>query len=207
MAYAKASANAEWSSPFAAWHSRALETPLPNPHEFTPTASSLLLAVLLNSQGENEGMTLALFSKPGPDGGVVAVDTLGRVLHVPTKDSSGILGLSKDVLALPDTGAFRNTWVIKHDRTSQPIDRIFIPSRLASEGDLKTLAHMKQVSVQGFSKVTRELKEGVEGSTELPDKLWELAGLVREAREDGWEPERRDGVVLGRVREVLSGLF
>jgi hypothetical protein len=180
-------------------------TPHPNPHAFTPTAESLLLAVLLNAQAEHEGMTLAVFSQP--EGGAVAVDALGRVLSVADKDSAGILDLARKALDLPETGTFRNTWIIKHAATSQPIDRIFIPSRSATSSDLATLDHLKQVSVQGFSKNTRELKTPLDGITDLPDTLWELAGLVLEAKEDSGDRERRDQVVLGKVRAVVGNLF
>lgn len=199
------SSRSEWSSPFSSWHSRALATPHPSPRTFTPTSESLLLAVLLNAQAENQGMTLALFSQP--EGGIVAVDVLGRVLYVTAKDSTGILDLARKTLDLPDTGKFRNTWVIKHDRTSQPIDRIFIPSRPSTPSDSETLDHLKQVSVQGFSKDTRDLADPLDGITELPDSLWELAGLVLEAKEGSGDRERRDQVVLGKVRAVVGNLF
>ncbi|GLB44494.1 hypothetical protein LshimejAT787_1701210 [Lyophyllum shimeji] len=194
-----------WSSAFASWHSRALLRPHPSPHAFTPTRDALQLAVLLNAPVEHEGITLALFSQATEDGSggeTVAVDALGRVLIVTERDAAGMLGLAEEVLALPPTGAFRNTWFIKHPYTSQPIDRLFIPSSGSA-------ADLHQVSVQGFSKKTRELKTPVEGIIELPRTLWELAGLVLEAREDAGHPgdERRDEVVLGKVREVVRELF
>ncbi|RDB24445.1 hypothetical protein Hypma_008412 [Hypsizygus marmoreus] len=198
-----------WSSPFSSWHSRALLTPFPNPHAFTPTKSALLLAVLLNAPVENEGVTLTLFSQPKPDdpsiSETVAVDALGRVLIVTPKDSAGILSLARSTLSLPQTGGFRNTWVIKQDRTSQPIDRLFIPGQSAKG----LLDDPDEISVQGFSKEKRELKRPVDGITELPKDLWELTGLVLEARSDAGSGSdgRRDELVLGKVRDVVRGLF
>ncbi|KAF8064325.1 hypothetical protein FPV67DRAFT_1419929 [Lyophyllum atratum] len=198
-------ATQSWSSPFASWHKRALQTPHPSPDAFTPTRHNLQLAVLLNAPIENEGITLTLFSQPtgdGYDSETVAVDALGRVLIVSEKDAAGILGLAKEALALPPTEQFRNTWSIKHPFTSQPIDRLLIPSSGSATG-------LHEVSVQGFSKTTRELKRPVEGITELPETLWELTGLVLEARDEAGLPgdERRNEVVLGKVREALEGLF
>ncbi|KAG5645135.1 hypothetical protein DXG03_006852 [Asterophora parasitica] len=193
-----------WSSPFATWHARALQTPHPNPHSFTPTRDNLRFALLLNAQAEHEGISLALFSQSKDNGEgseTVAVDALGRVLVVPEKDTAGILGLAQQALKLPQTGAFRNTWVIRRPTTSQPIDRLFI---LPASG---SSAAPHEVSVQGFSKETRELVEPVDDIKELPSVLWELAGLVLEARDGAVYGERRDEIVLGKVREVFAGLF
>lgn len=191
----------EWSSAFAEWHRRALSTPHPKPHDFTPTSENLLLAVLLNAQVEHEGITLTLFAKSGEEngGGSVAVDASGRVLLVSEKDTKGILDLSKEALGLPQTGRFRNTWVIHHVTTSQPIHRLLIPTS-GSSSDLH------EVSVQGFSKEKRELAQHVEGISLLPKVLWELVGLVLEARGDT-DGERRDEVVLGKVREIMRPYF
>jgi hypothetical protein len=59
--------------------------------------------------------------------------------------------------------------------------------------------------VQGFSKETRDLKTPVGRFQELPDSLWILTGLVLEAREE--VDERRDDVVLGKVRQIVQDLF
>jgi len=187
------------------WHSRALQTPHPDPHSFNATAESLILTVLLNAQTETEGITLAFFADP-PTGRTIAVDALGRVSFVASTDFDGILSLAKRALALPDTGTWRNTWVIKHVATSQPNHRIFI-SPQAQVSTPRSLSDLKQISVQGFSKVTKELKDLVNGYHELPHELWELTGLLLEAGERAGLGETRDDLVLDKVRSVVHPLF
>jgi hypothetical protein len=204
-----------WSSQYEGWHSRALSNPHPDPSSFTPSRSSLRFAVLRNAPVEPEGISLAFFNPPSSgsisDEGLYAVDAQGRALIVSPTDARGILDLATRVSELPETGAFRNTWVISQDRTSQPIDRLFVPksSSYSSESGLLDAGY-QEVSVQGFSKEKRELKTPVDGIEELPESLWELTGLVLEARTDAGntpDDERRNGEVLGKVRDVLGGLF
>jgi len=225
------------ASPLQGWHSRALQTPHPSPHSFTATRESLILTVLLNAQAETEGITLALFAEP-PTGRTIAVDALGRVSIVAPKDFNGILSLAKRALALPDTGTWRNTWVIKHVATSQPIHRIFVSPQRGPSGagsDVVTTVQegtdvdvevegtaaaakgvdthvsiagdLKQISVQGFSKTTKELKDPIKGRHELPNELWELTGLLLEAREGAGQGVRRDDLVLDKVRSIVNPLF
>ena len=115
-----------WSSPFASWHSRAESLSRTIVSTFTPSFDTLSLAVLLNSPSETNGFTLALFSQEkedGPGTRSIAVDALGRELIVADEDAAGILELAKKTLALPQTGGFRNTWIVK-----RPIDEPAYPS-------------------------------------------------------------------------------
>jgi hypothetical protein len=157
----------------------------------------LLLAVLLNAPVEHEGITLTLYSDT-EKGEIVAVDASGRVLLVSDKDAAGILSLAENTLELPDSEQWRNIWVVKRPTTSQPVHRLFIQSQDPDK-------HLKSVGVQGFSKETRDLKTPVGRFQELPDSLWILTGLVLEAREE--VDERRDDVVLGKVRQIVQDLF
>ena len=185
-----------WSSPFASWHFRSLLTPHPSPHTFTPTRQSLLLAVLLNSPVEHEGISLTLYSDSGATGETVAIDARGRVLYVSERDAAGMLALAEKTLELPRSERWWNTWVVEQPRTSQLIHRVFIPSQDKS---------FKEVSVQGFSKETRALQTPVGMFQQLPNSLWELVGLVLEATEG--DHEDRDHVVLEKVREIVKDLF
>ena len=188
-----------WSSPFASWHTRALRTPHPSPHTFHSTRQSLLLAVLLNSPVEHEGISLTLYSDSEKgETETVAVDARGQILYVSEQDAAGILDLAKKTLELPQSESWRNTWVVEQPTTSQPIHRMFIRSRDKDK-------NLKEVSVQGFSKEARALKTPVGSFQELPDSLWELVGLVLEAREGSLED--KDDVVLGKVREIVKDLF
>jgi hypothetical protein len=91
--------------------------------------------------------------------------------------------LSSRVLGLPMTGSFRNTWFIKHDRTSQPLDRLFIPN--------KSAAGFKQITISGYPSIDPNsephafalpLAKPVDDFTTLPSGLDELFGLVLETR-------------------------
>jgi len=178
-----------WTSPYADWHSRAI--PHPSPASFSPTRSALSLAVLRNSQVEHEGFTLALFDT-GDD--KVAVDAMGRVLLVAEADYAGVTALARRVaVELPNTGRFRNTWVIKQPATSQPIDRLLS----VVEGRLV------ETSVQGFMKGKKELKIPVGDITELPDVLSEATGLVLEGR-TGYSRGSGDTEMVGKVKDILN---
>ncbi|KAJ7484701.1 hypothetical protein FB451DRAFT_1028760 [Mycena latifolia] len=153
------------ASRYEDWHSRTKAHP-----SFTPTRAALSLAVLGNTPVELEGFILALFDA-GDD--KVTVDAMGRVLLVSDADYAGVVELARQMATeLPETGRFRNTWVIKHATTSQLIERLL----LVVDGQLK------ETSVQGFVKTMTELKTPVGDIDELPDVLSEVAGLVLEER-------------------------
>ncbi|KAJ6571783.1 hypothetical protein B0H19DRAFT_1131192 [Mycena capillaripes] len=179
-----------WTSRYAEWHSRA--KPHPSPASFYPTRAALSLAVLRNSPTEPEGFTLALFDTENDK---VAVDAMGRVLLVEEADYIGVTTLAQRVASeLPETGRFRNTWVIDHPTTSQPIDRLLI----VSEG------HLTETSVQGFVKGKNELKIPVGDITELPEVLSEVIGLVLEGRTD-YSRGSGDSEMVQKVKDILAG--
>ncbi|KAG6900243.1 hypothetical protein C0993_000884 [Termitomyces sp. T159_Od127] len=195
--------SSSWNSPFASWYNRAQSVSQAIIPTFTPSFDTLLLAVLLNAPAENDGFTLALFSRlneDGPGTRVFAVDALGHVLVVADQDAVGILELAKKALALPPTGGFRNTWVVKRPTTSQPIHRLFIFPDQAGDSPY-------QISVQGFTKEARTLQRPVQGIDELPEVLWELVGLVLEARQCVSVEAARDEISLGKVRDAVISLF
>lgn len=110
-------------------------------------------------------------------------------------DYAGVVELARRVaVELPDTGRFRNTWVIKHPATSQPIDRILV----VVDGQLK------ETSVQGFVKGKKELKVPVGDISELPDVLSEVAGLALEGR-TGYSRGSEDSEMVQKVKDILSG--
>ncbi|KAJ7660065.1 hypothetical protein B0H17DRAFT_954264 [Mycena rosella] len=179
-----------WTSRYEDWHSRT--TAHPSPSSFTPTLASLSLAVLRNTAVEPEGFTLALFDA-GDD--KVAIDAMGRVLLVSDPDYAGVIDLARRVaVELPETGRFRNTWVLKHAATSQPIDRLLV----VVDGRLK------ETSVQGFVKGKTELKIPVGDIGELPDVLGEVAGLALEGR-TGYSRGSGDSAIVQKVKDILSG--
>ncbi|KAF7289937.1 hypothetical protein MIND_01368800 [Mycena indigotica] len=177
------------SSSYAEWHTRA--TPYPNSSSFQPTRADLAVLVLRNSPVEPEGFTLAFFDSSE---GQVAVDALGTILSVPREDFSGITELATRVSTeLPPTERFRNTWVIDHPTTSQPIDRLLV----SVDGKLV------ETSVQGFNKNKRALQIPIGDVTELPDILQETVGLVLEAR-DGYSRDKVDKTVVDKVKEIIG---
>ncbi|KAJ6590540.1 hypothetical protein DFH09DRAFT_1074156 [Mycena vulgaris] len=184
-----APAEPTWTSRYEDWYSRTEAHP--SPASFTPTLASLSLAVLRNTPVEPEGFTLALFDAGGEK---VAVDAMGRVLLVPDADYTPIVDLARRMaLELPETGTFRNTWVLKHAATSQPIDRLLV----VVDGGLK------ETSVQGFVKGKTELKTPVEDIAALPGLLNEVAGLVLEGR-TGYSRGSGDTAMVQKVKDILS---
>jgi len=181
--------SSQWSSEYSGWHSRS--TPYDSPDKFTPTQESLAFAVLRSTQGTPDGYTLAFFT---PN---IAVDAMGRVLVVPADHFAGITLLAKQTLELPSTNSFRNSWRIDQQRTEQPIERLLVPTK---EGQ-----NFKQTGVQGFEKGKKMLKEKVGDLTELPDVLYELFGLVAEARE-GYVRGGEDTETISEVKAVLRGV-
>jgi len=185
------------------WHSRGLKTPYPDPDSFSATAEALILTVLLNAQVETQGITLALFTE---EDRTVAIDALGRVFFAEPDDVKGILLLAERALALPKTGTFRNTWIIKHAATCQQNHRIFIPPK-DKVSTARSLGDLKEITVQGFSKTTKELRDPVKEYRDLPDDLFKLMGLLLEAREGAGPGKERNEDVLEDLGYVLNPLF
>lgn len=170
----------------AGWHART--TPHPSPETFVPTRSALAFAVLRNAQADPEGFTLALFS---PN---IVVDARGRVLILAIDEWDAIVDMARKTLNLPKTGKFWNTWRVKQERTSQPIDRILV----ASAG-----GELAEESVQGWAKGKTELSEPVGEITRLPQVLDEFVELVREGR-DGYVKGEEDKEIIKKVKGVLG---
>ncbi|KAL0061765.1 hypothetical protein AAF712_011368 [Marasmius tenuissimus] len=180
------------------WHERALSTPHPEPEGFQPSYGDLVFVALSNTQVVHEGFSVALFKQDKQN---VAVDGLGRVLLVSESDYAGLTTLAqKFTIDLPDSGNFRNTWVVKRPTTSQPIDRFLVKG--AEDGKLK------QTSVQGWSESTRELKEPIGEYTELPETLADFVGLIREATEGvQYGPGHTDPPMVRKVKEIVPDDF
>lgn len=133
---------------------------------------------------------------------------MGSVLILSQEDFGGLVHLGERVKnEIPETGTFWNTWRLDHSRTSQPIDRLLIPSSDDSpytssigEGDLKNIA-----SVQGYEKGLRKLTETTAGFDELPEVLENAIGLTGEGR-DGWIKGGEDKEVLKSVRAIMGNV-
>ncbi|KAG8801042.1 hypothetical protein FRC17_006745 [Serendipita sp. 399] len=161
------------------WHARAVEHERSAATSFELKKEDLVLTVLLNSQVEPEGFTLALF-KP-----LHAVDASGRQLTLSKADFDAFHEHIEEVKKLPATGEFGGQWRVKHERTGFPIDRVLIPGH-------------EEVSVYGWSKDVDTLESETQGVDKLPAPLQQLIGLAKEAR-DGYVRGRREEAVVEKV--------
>ena len=126
----------------------------------------------------------------------MAVDASGSVFVLAPQDFDGMLRLAQCTLSLPKPNNFRETWVVKHERTSQPIDRILVAHvDLPSQPLEDYREEYTETSVQGFDKRKRELERAVDKIFKLPLELWELMGVALEARASGGEEDARYVVV------------
>ena len=170
------------------WYSRT--SPLPAGTSCEPSRSNLLLVLKRSTPVAPNGFSLALLA---PD---VAIDALGRVLHVEPADHDGIVALARATLKLPDTNAPDNLWRVAHRATGRPIERV----RVAEEAQ----GPLRHTSVYGFAKSHRALAEPVGEHTVLPDALFELLGLAEEARE-GYRRGEEDAAMVSAIRSFLEG--
>ncbi|KAL7283510.1 hypothetical protein ACG7TL_002943 [Trametes sanguinea] len=171
------------------WHARA--HPHPSSATFVPARDKLVFAVLLNAPADPEGFTMALFR---PD---VAVDARGRILQVQSDDFAALADLAEQINRLPETGSFMNAWRVAHDRTEQPIDRLFVPSSGGNE--------IKQTSVQGWHPDKKELKTPVADYNELPSALHELFGYIQEGRTDYQRGREENKDLIERIKGIVQG--
>lgn len=79
-----------------------------------------MFAVVRNAKIENHSLTLALF---GPN---IGVDASGKVLVIKEGDFSTLSSLANQTLELPQTGNFRNTWIIRRPTTCHAIERLLV---------------------------------------------------------------------------------
>lgn len=197
---------------------RALINPYPDSRSYTPSLPDLRFALLRNTPVEHEGFTLALFSQSstssseatsasatstpaaaeGESEAGLAVNAMGQVLIMSREDWAKLMRLVKQFAAnkLPETG-YRNTWIVEHETTCQPIDRLLVPS---AEGQLE------ETGVSGFSYTERRLNQPVEGITELPEVLFHLVLLGLEGR-DGYVKGEEDPVMIDKIKNLLKAYF
>lgn len=198
---------------------RALGNPYPDPHSYTPSLPNLRFAMLRNTPVDHEGFTLALFSQsstssseatsasassslPAAEGqgeAGLAINAMGQVLILERDDWATLMGLVEEFTSskLPQTDSSQNTWIIEHEVTSQPIDRLLVP---LPEGQ------MEETRVSGFSYTERRLHQPIEGITQLPEVLFHLVLLSLEGR-DGYVKGEEDPMVISKVKDLLKAYF
>jgi hypothetical protein len=168
------------------WHARAQ----PFTGTFLPTSDALVLASIHSTPVKPEDLTLALFT---PN---IAVDARGAALILEQADFDSLKSLSNravDPAEVPSPGTFRNQWAIAHPITSRPIDRLLV----------KNSESFSEVSVSGYEKDKTALRAPVGAITELPAVLYDVFGLILEAREDG--PGEPNADLVSKVKELLEG--
>ncbi|QRW20298.1 hypothetical protein RhiXN_09273 [Rhizoctonia solani] len=169
----------------AGWYSRA--TPHPDGSNYDVKKENVVLGLLRNSRVEPEGFSVALF-KPN-----VAVDAMGRVWTLNDVDFDALTKLATLTRELPDTGAFRNQWRVKHDRTDYPIDQLYV----------STSAGLHTIGVYGHDGETTTLKPPVGDITELPTTLNSLVTLAKEGRE-GFQRGQENSEVTNKVKACFA---
>ncbi|CAE6537661.1 unnamed protein product [Rhizoctonia solani] len=167
------------------WYSRA--TPHPDGTNYDVKKENVVLGLTRNSRVEQDGFSVALF-KPN-----VAVDAMGRVWALTDKDFDALTKLATLTTDLPDTGAFRNQWRVKHDRTDYPIDQLYI----ATSSGLHT------IGVYGHDGETTTLKPPVGDITDLPTSLNSLVTLAKEGRE-GFQRGQENAEVTSKVKACFK---
>jgi hypothetical protein len=173
------------NTPLYGWHSRAQ----PLAGRFVPSKEAFSFASLRNAPVDPEGFNAGFFA---PD---IVVDARGVVLKLNEQDWQGITDLAqRAVTELPQTGAFRNQWRIRHPRTSYPID--WLQVNVQTED-------FKQIAVYGFDPREDTLDPPVGDYTSLPPILKELFGVLGEAR-DGYVKGEEDTVMINQVKAVAD---
>ena len=174
-------------SAIADWRDRAER--IRNPESWQPERKDLVFAVVRNAPVEHHALTLALF-RPN-----IGVDASGNVLALKEDDFSTMSHLATQTLDLPQTGEFRNAWILRRPRTSQPIERLLVYT---------TESEVTETSVQGYNNQGEfELREPVGDITVLPNLLQDLFGLIMKARAD-YDPRNRHEAVLTKVLDVVG---
>ena len=172
----------------------------PNPHSHTPQRSLLTLVAFRNAKGDPESFSRAVF----PDR--VATDANGHVYVPDQEDYDGMMELAQAVAGLAKAEGYRNQWRVRQERTCYPTDYILCAasprrtsrSAAAANNDARKL---REIGVYGFDEHKLLLKVRTRWYSKLPGCLWELTGLVIEARE---RPGKRDNLVHQRVGSFLE---
>jgi hypothetical protein len=181
------SPEAEMQPTVVDWRDRAER--IRNPESWQPERKDLVFAVVRNAQVEHHALTFALF---GPN---IGVDASGNVLALKEDDFSILSSLASQTLELPETGNFRNTWIIRRPTTCQPIERLLVST---SESEVA------ETSVQGYNNEGEfELERPVGDITVLPPLLQDLFGSILKARAD-YDRRHRDEVVLKKILDVVG---
>lgn len=179
---------------YKGWHSKALDNPRRSPEPFNPDIDNLSFTVLLNAQADPEGFTLAVFNPSSSDPDSTIVDSLGRVLLLPSTTSSHLTQLAQTITTLPSTDSFRNTWRVEAPTTCQPIHRLLVKQ---DNGGLK------EISLQGLSESRTTLVTPVGDYTHLPEAMRQFFVLALEGRED-FAPGQGDREMVEKVKRVLG---
>ncbi|KIM35360.1 hypothetical protein M413DRAFT_32549 [Hebeloma cylindrosporum] len=167
-----------WSSRHAGY----LQRSEPHSKPLKPIRSALELGVLRNSQVDDEGIDLAIFSD------TTVIDSEGGIVILKEYDFPGIMELALLVNNLPKANGF--------------LEPVASPARPNGSSDRWDFVRWGGAFAKSKGEV--QVGESVGGFTTLPPLLWELVGLAMEARE--YEPEE-DVVVLEILKGILGNIY
>ncbi len=188
-------AQSEWSSQYSGYLQRAALHP--NPHSYNPQRNQVTLIGLRDALRGSDPFSLAIFLDK------TAIDMKGNVYVLDQEDYDGITELARAVENLPKIDDdFCNQWRVKNQITCRPIERILLPKALLPTSPTAyDDSEFAETSVYGFSQSHSFLQRPVDGHDKLPHSLWQLTGLVIEARET---PGKKDTLVLEKVTNILG---
>ncbi|KAG9086920.1 hypothetical protein FRC06_002816 [Ceratobasidium sp. 370] len=167
------------------WHSRT--RPLQGGPAYNVNKSNVVFGMTRSTRLEPDGFTV-LFLKPN-----VAIDAMGRVLEVKSRDFSALATLAAETTSLPDTGAFQNLWSVKQSHSDWPIDELYVT----------TSGGMYTVSVYGQDGVTTTLDPPVGNITDLPPSLNKMFTLAKEGR-SGFVSGGADVAMISKAKAALQ---
>jgi len=202
------SGESPWPSPHSGWYTNKRDI---TPYDGPPIAASditrqsIRLAIFRNAQAVEEGFEVALLEM-GPSSYAgraekLVLDPSGELYRILQKEDKGDTSdvytritrtLTPQVLRLPLTGRFRNTWAVQHTRTCQANDILYLPQEARSNAP-DSEPWFKQTTVYGYvmpttdssggsqSRESLPLSKQVGEYTTLPRELDELFGLALEA--------------------------
>jgi hypothetical protein len=180
-------------SSLTGWHSRAIAHP--ERSTFTPSKDTLLAGLIRSTPVQPSGLAIGLFL---PD---FAVDGAGRILQLTQVDWAGLEAIVKGATAdsVPKAGGFRNSWRIAHPRTDLPIHWLRVSHGRGGDD-------IREVSVFGYSQDVRELVNSPDGvTTELPDVLQEVFGVLDEGRKDDG-PGDGDPALVETIADIITNV-
>jgi hypothetical protein len=178
-----------WSSKLEGWHGRARSHG--SPHGIDFSTAKILMASRYDAMG-GSGFNMALFELDNEE--KIAVDVKAHVRILNSEDATAFSTLLDNTLALPT-----RQYTIRHVNSCQPNNFVSV----AAEGNA-----FEEFRIYGYQKSMRDLEDRNPGDNggQLPDALWELYGVIIEARALVLPGQEEDEEVLKAVEDRVHHL-